>query len=176
MNDVELTNVPGEFVSKAFTSNESLSGIVGWNPNLDGALESGGKLAASSSDFPENVFDCICVNKESLKNNRAVYVKFLKGWFKAVNDSSVAAAAAQTLNVSADEFILWLGDANIYYDAESSLAMFDRMKVVAEEVQEFYFTKPASVKGNAENLFGDTKIDINGLFDASLLKEIVSEQ
>ncbi len=172
LNDVKLINVPGEFVSKAYIANNSLAGIVGWNPNLDDAVAAGGKLAATSADFPENIFDCICVNKESLKNNRGAYVEFLKGWFKAVNDKSVVKAAAKTLDVSAKEFKSWLGDANIYYDAQSSLAMFDRMKVVAKDMQKFYSKKPKSVKGSAAGLFGKKRLDINGLFDDSLLKEI----
>ncbi len=172
LNDVKLSKVKGEFVSKAFVKNQSLAGIVGWNPNLDEAVAAGGKLVATSADFPENVFDVVVVNRESLKDNRAAYRDFLKAMFAAANDGAVSAKIASLLEVPENEFKSWLGDAHIYNDAGSSLKSFSRMKEVAKEVQSFYSTKPSSVKGKAANLFGDKALDINQLFDDSLLKEI----
>ncbi len=172
LNDVKLSKVKGEFVSKAFVKNQSLAGIVGWNPNLDEAVAAGGKLVATSADFPENVFDVVVVNRESLKDNRAAYRDFLKAMFAAASDGAVSAKIASLLEVPENEFKSWLGDAHIYNDAGSSLKSFSRMKEVAQEVQSFYSTKPSSVKGKAANLFGDKALDINQLFDDSLLKEI----
>lgn len=172
LNDVKLSSVKGEFVSKAFAKNKSLAGIVGWNPNLDGAIDAGGKLVATSADFPENVFDVVVVNKKSLKNNRAAYLHFLKEMFAAANDPAVSAKIAALLEVPESEFKSWLGDAHIYKDAASSLNSFARMKVVAKEVQSFYSTKPTSVKGKAAKLFGNKSLDIDSLFDDSLLNEI----
>lgn len=172
LNDVKLSNVKGEFVSKAFAKNKSLAGIVGWNPNLDGAIDAGGKLVATSADFPENVFDVVVVNRESLKNNRAAYLTFLKDMFAASNDAAVSAKIAGLLGVPESEFKSWLGDAHIYNDAGSSLKSFARMKNVAKEMQSFYATKPTSVSGKAAKLFGDKSLDVAKLFDDSLLKEI----
>jgi NitT/TauT family transport system substrate-binding protein len=171
LNDIKISNVKGEFVSKAFVANKSLAGIVGWNPNLDDAIAAG-HLAATSADFPENVFDVIVVNRESLEKNRAAYLDLLKKWFTAVSDSAVTKKNASLLGVSENEFNAWLGDASIYKDAEGSLNSFHRMKQVAGEIQSFYKTKPISLKGNAASLFGDKSLDIDKLFDDSLLKEL----
>jgi hypothetical protein len=46
------------------------------------------------------------------------------------------------------------------------------MKTVAREVQSFYKTKPTSVKGKIAGLFGDKPLEIDKLFDGSLLKEL----
>jgi hypothetical protein len=173
LNDIKLTNIPGEFVSKAYISNNSLAGIAGWNPNLSEAVNAGGKLIATSANFPNNIYDCIVVNKESLRNNRSVYVQFLKDWFSAVNDPSVITAAATKLNVSSDDLKSWLGDANIFTDSKSSLEQFGHLKIVANEMQAFYSVKPSSITGASADLFGNKSLDINGLFDDSLLKEIV---
>jgi hypothetical protein len=171
LNDVKISNVKGEFVSKAFVANKSLAGIVGWNPNLDDAIAAG-NLVATSADFPENVFDVIVVNRESLAKNRAAYLDFLKKWFAGVDDQAVSKKIAGLLEVSESEFKSWLGDASIYKDAGSSLASFHRMKTVAREVQSFYKTKPTSVKGKIAGLFGDKPLEIDKLFDGSLLKEL----
>lgn len=171
LSDVKISNVKGEFVSKAFFANKSLAGIVGWNPNLDDAIAAG-NLVATSADFPENVFDVIVVNRESLAKNRAAYLDLLKKWFTAVHDQAVSKKIAGLLEVSEGEFKSWLGDASIYKDAGSSMASFTRMKDVAREIQSFYKTKPASVKGKVADLFGDKPLDIEKLFDDSLLKEL----
>ncbi|MBF0489579.1 MAG: hypothetical protein HQL15_03040 [Candidatus Omnitrophica bacterium] len=175
LNDIKLTNIPGEFVSKAYVANKSLSGIAGWNPNLNEAISAGGNPAATSADFPRNIYDCVVVNKKSLQKNRAVYVQFLKDWFNAVNDPAIVSAAAKKLNIKADDLKSWLGDANIYHDAKASLAEFDRLKTVANEMQAFYSVKPASITGGAADLFGNKTLNIDGLLDDSLLKEIVAE-
>ena len=172
LDDVKLSNVKGEFVSKAFVKNKSLAGIVGWNPNLDEAVAASGHLVATSADFPENVFDVVVVNRESLKNNRAAYLHFLKGMFAAVNDAAVSRKIADVLNVPESEYKSWLGDAHIYKDAGQSLQSFARMKEVAKEVQSFYTFKPSSVKGTSAKLFGRKTLNIDKLFDESLLKEI----
>jgi hypothetical protein len=176
LNDIKLTNIPGEFVGKAYSSNKSLAGIAGWNPNLDAAVAAGGKKVATSADFARNIFDCVVVNKDSLQKNRAVYAQFLKDWFKAVNDPSVIAAAAKKLGFSSDDLKSWLGDAHVYLDAKSSLGEFERLKTVANEMQTFYSVKPASITGASADLFGNKPLNINGLFDDSLLKEIVSSE
>ena len=173
LNDIKLTNIPGEFVGKAYAANKSLAGIAGWNPNLDAAVAAGGKKVVTSADFPRNIFDCIVVNKDSLQKNRAVYAQFLKDWFKAVNDPAVITAAAKKLGFSADDLKSWLGDANVYHDAKSSLAEFERLNTVAKEMQAFYSVKPTSITGSSADLFGNKSLNISGLFDDSLLKEIV---
>ncbi|MBF0387246.1 MAG: hypothetical protein HQL20_05250 [Candidatus Omnitrophica bacterium] len=173
LDDIKLVDIPGEFVSKAYVSNRALSGIAGWNPNLSEAIAAGGKPVVTSADFPENIFDCVVVNRESLQKDRAVYVQFLKDWFKAVNDPLVTQAAARKLNVTVTDLQSWLGDANIYRDAGGSLAMFGRLKTVASEIQSFYSVKPVSITGGASGIFGIKPLDIDSLFDDSLLKEIV---
>ena len=171
LGDVDLSIVKGENVGKAFEKNESLAGIVGWNPNLDRAIDAGGKLVATSADFPENIFDVIVVNRESLAANRAGYEKFVQQWFQAVNDSAVLAEMAKLQNVSVDEFSTWLSDAHIYRDPSDSLSSFQRMEVVAGEVQSFFTAPPDSLSSaKLTDLFGDRPIDVDGLFEPTLLQ------
>lgn len=171
LGDIDLSIVKGENVGKAFEKNVSLAGIVGWNPNLDRALDAGGKLVATSADFPENIFDVIVVNRDSLAANPAGYGKFLDLWFKSVNDSAVLAEMAKLQDVSVDEYKLWLSDAHIYRDRADSLSSFQRMQVVAGEVQSFLTNPPENLSSDkVSGLFGERPLDVNGLFEPALLQ------
>ena len=172
LNDIEIVNVNGGKISEAFNKNKKLSGVVGWNPNLDDAIKGGGHLIATSADFPENIFDLVVVNRASFKKNPDLYVNFLKKYFKAVNSTKVLDKMASLSQVSVEEFKAWLGDAKIYKDANSSLASFARMKQVADEIQQFFITPPKSLKGRIRKSFGDVPLNTGQLFEKSLLEQM----
>lgn len=172
LNDIKVSNVKGEHVSKAFIANKKLAGIVGWNPNLDAAIGAGGHRVVTSADFPENVFDVVVVKRESLRKHRGVYSKFLKKWFAAVGSPPVVSTMASVLGISESEFSGYLDDAHLYRNAGSSLESFARMRDVAAEIQSFYSVKPTSVEGAAAAVFGSQPLDIDALFDGSLLVEL----
>jgi len=175
LNDVKLANMTVENLGKAYINNKSLAGIVGWPPSSDEAVSAGGKLAASSKDFPEKIIDGFAVNRESLQKNRAVYKEFLKKWFAAVRNPAVLEKSAEDLKVGVSEFKQWLEGAYIYQDAAASLQTFPKMKAVAEELQAFFKTKPASITGSAARLFGKEPLNTDSWFDDSLLKELAEE-
>ncbi len=175
LNDVKIANMTVENLGKAYVSNKLLSGIVGWSPSSDEAISAGGKLAASSKDFPEKIIDGFAVNRESFQKNRAVYKEFLKKWFAAVRNPVVSEKSAEDLKVPVSEFKQWLEGAYIYQDAASSLQMFPKAKEVSKELQDFFKTKPASITGSPARLFGKEPLNSDSWFDDSLLKELVKE-
>ncbi|WDD96797.1 ABC transporter substrate-binding protein [Thalassomonas actiniarum] len=172
LNDIQIINVSSDKVSEAFLKNKQLAGVVGWNPNLDEAIKGGGKLTATSADFPENIFDLVVVNRDAYKQNPELYLNFVKKYFNAVNDKAILAKMAALSQVPVKEFELWLSDAHIYQDAASSLAAFPRMKTVADEVQAFFKTPPKSLKGRIRKSFGDVSLNTEQLFDDSVLKKL----
>jgi NitT/TauT family transport system substrate-binding protein len=171
LNDVAISNVKGEFVGKAFSANPSLAGIVGWNPNLAEALAAGGHMVATSADFPATIFDVVVVKRDSLERHRGAFLEFLRKWFAAVKSPEVFAKVAALLGVSASEYRGYLNDAHIYSDPPSSLAAFARMRKVATEIQAFYSVTPSSLEGKAAEHFGRRSLDVDALFDDSLLRE-----
>ena len=176
LNDIRLLNVAAERVSASFLKTPSLAGLVGWNPYMDDAINGGGKLAATSADFPENIFDLVVINKRSLDTNRELYIDFLKKYFAAVNNPDVLEKMAELTKVSVSEFQVWLTDSYNYKTASDSLTSFPRMKQVAHEVQEFFKVAPKTLKGKARNAFGDIPLDIEPLFDESFLKELITQE
>ncbi len=176
LNDVTIANIPGENLGKAYVSGKSLAGIVAWSPASDEAVNAGGRIVASSKDFPEKIIDVFAVNRESLQKNRSVYKEFLKKWFAAVRDSAVLEKTAEDLKVPQDEFKKWLECAHIYRDAQASLQIFPKAKQVAEEIQDFFKTRPANIPAGAARLFGKEPQNMDTWFDDSLLQELVNEQ
>ncbi len=175
LNNIKIADIPVENLGKAYISGKSLAGIVAWPPITDEAINAGGKIAASSKDFPEKIIDGFAVNRESLRKNRTVYKEFLKKWFAAVRNPAVLEKTAEDLKVPVSEFKQWLQGAYIYQDAASSLQMFPKAKEVTEEIQDFFKTRPASITGGAARLFGKEPLNSDSWFDDSLLKELVNE-
>jgi len=175
LNDVKIADIPGENLGKAYVSGKSLTGIVSWPPSSDEAVSSGGRIAATSKDFPEKIINGFAVNRESLKKNRAVYKDFLKKWFAAVRNPAVLEKSAEDLNVPSSEFKQWLEGAYIYQDTASSLKMFPKAKGVTDEIQAFLKIKPANIPNSAARLFGKEPLNADSWFDDSLLKELVKE-
>jgi NitT/TauT family transport system substrate-binding protein len=175
LNDVKIADIPGENLGKAYISGKLLAGIVAWSPSSDEAVSAGGKIVASSKDFPEKIIDGFAVNRESLKKNRAVYKEFLKKWFSAVRNPAVLEKSAEDLKVPSSEFKQWLEGAYVYQDVASSLQMFPKAKEVSKEIQDFFKTKPANMPAAAARLFGKEPQNMDSWFDDSLLKELVKE-
>jgi len=176
LNDVNYADIPGESLGKAYTSGKSLAGIVSWPPASDEVVNAGGRIVASSKDFPEKIIDVFAVNRESLQKNRAVYKEFLKKWFSAVRNPAVLEKTAEDLKVPAPEFRQWLEGAYICQDAASSLQMFPKAKEVVQEIQEFFKTRPANIPAAGARLFGKEPQNMDSWFDDSLLRELVKEQ
>ncbi len=175
LNDVNYAHMPGENLGKAYASSKFLAGIVTWPPASDQAVKAGGRIVASSKDFPGKIIDGFAVSRESLQKNRAVYKEFLKKWFPAVRNPAVLEKTAEDLNISPDEFKMWLESIHIYQDAASSLQMFPKAKEVSEELQEFFKTSPANMPPAAARLFGKKPQNMDTWFDDSLLQELVKE-
>jgi NitT/TauT family transport system substrate-binding protein len=176
LNNIKIADIPVENLGKAYISGKSLAGIVAWPPITDEAINAGGKIAASSKDFPEKIIDVFAVNRESLQKNRAVYKEFLKKWFAAVRNPAVLEKSAEELKVPSEEFKKWLECAYIYQDAASSLQMFPKAKEVTQEIQDFLKAKPVNIPAAAARLFGKEPLNADSWFDDSLLQELAKEQ
>jgi hypothetical protein len=175
LDDLKLVHIGVENVSKAFMTNPSLAGIVGWSPFTDEAVRNGGKLVASSRDFPEKIIDVMAVRRNSLQKYRSVYKDFLKKWFVAVHDPAVLEKTAEYNKISAEEFKKLLECAHIYPDVASSLQAFPKMRDASQELQEFFKTKPPNIPHTAARLFGKPPLNSDSWFDDSLLKELARE-
>ena len=172
LSDVELTRIRGEHVSKALEKNNSLSVIVGWNPNVGAAIDNGGRKLADSTSFSSKIVDVMVVRRSSLDENRPIYQNFLKAWFKARNSRQVLEKMAQLNEVDVAEFSTWLADATIFDTAADSLAAMLQATKEIDRIDAFFSNNreamPDSIKANfVPREYGGT------LLDASLLEELV---
>ena len=176
LDDVILVHIGAENIGKAFATNKSLAGIVGWMPFTDEAVRNGGKIATSSRDFPEKIITMMVVRRDSLQKHRHIYKDFLKKWFAAVQNPAVLEKVAEYNKMPAEEFKKSLECAYMYPDVSSDLQAFPKMREVAQELQDFFKTRPANLPGAVARLFGREPLNTDSWFDDSLLKELVKEQ
>ncbi len=172
LDEIRPVHIGAENIGKAFVANRTLAGVVGWMPFIDEALANGGKLAASSRDFPEKIITMMTVRQAALQKHRGVYKDFLKKWFAAVYDPAVLEKVAEYNKKSAAEFKKSLECAYMYPDVPSALQAFPKMRETAQELQEFFKTEPANLPAAAARFFGKEPQKTDSWFDDSLLKEI----
>ncbi len=89
---------PAESVDKAvdlFVRNE-VDAVVGWEPTIQAALDSGGKLLLGTDNY-RAILDVVVVSTKALNEKPAAVQSFLDAWFQAVKlttDDPQAAGAA----------------------------------------------------------------------------------
>ena len=173
ISDMKLKNITGEFIDDAFLNNSELAGVIGWNPNIADILsKTSANKIYDSSDFPRRIYDLIVVRKESLQTNRDKYLDLLKKWYPATTDQEVISAVAKSYKVPVQEYKSWLEDAYIYHKASDAKARLSDLKFKAGSIASFLNNPPAGVPPNLEKTFGSKSVDIDSLFDFTLLAEI----
>ena len=173
ISDITLKNITGEFIDDAFRKNNELAAVVGWNPNIADVLrKTNGEKIYDSSDFPRRIYDLIIVRKESLQRNRDNYVTLLKKWYPATTDEDVISAVAKSYDVPVEEYKRWLNDAHVYHTAGEAKERLADLQRKVGPIQAFLNSTPSDLPSNLEKTFGKKSLNIDTLFDFSLLEEI----
>ena len=173
ISDINLKNITGEFIDDAFQKNEEMAAVVGWNPNIADVLsKTNGKKIYDSSDFPRRIYDLIVVRKESLQVNRDKYLTLLKKWYPATTDEGVISAVAASYDVPVQEYKNWLKDAHIYHTASEAKGRLSDLRRKVGPILTFLNSSPQKLPSNLEKTFGKKSLEIDTLFDFTLLEEI----
>jgi len=114
LNDVILINQKPSLSPLLFKEDHSISAVVGWNPNIDNALDDSAYIASTSADFPRKIYDLIVAKKSFVTNNPDITEKFLTNYYASIQSQSVIDKTASTLSVSSLEYQSWLQDAKIF--------------------------------------------------------------
>lgn len=177
LKDIQIKNIAAEFIDKAF-ANPTIEAVVGWEPNISQTMDnSKGKILFSSADFPEQIFDLIVVNKESITSYRDDYKDLLQKWFPATKNESIIAELAKYNEISVEEYKIWLNSgAHIYHTAELSYEAFPKLKKNAGEIMAFYNISKNEIPENLKRLFGPKNLNVDELFDFSMLSEIIKKK
>jgi NitT/TauT family transport system substrate-binding protein len=170
LGDVNIKNVAGENVGKAFEKGKIFSAVVGWNPYAAYALEKGGKKLADSAMFQGRVVDVLAVWKDSLSANRAAWVDYLRTWFKAVGNPDVLAKMAELNKVDKAEFSSWLEDALVFKAPADSLAAMDTAQQTIQDIEAFLVGNAANVPEDIRSMFQPRPVQGSPI-DRSVLEE-----
>ncbi|MDA1193526.1 MAG: ABC transporter substrate-binding protein [Candidatus Poribacteria bacterium] len=85
-SDITVVNMATHETPQAIMSG-GVDAIVAWQPHSGIVLRdvAGSKAVFTSANVPGLIYDMLCVSPESLRSNRADWVKVIKVWFKIAN-------------------------------------------------------------------------------------------
>ncbi len=106
-SDVQLRPVENVDAAVALFVNKQVDAVVGWEPTIQGALDSGGKVLLGSDNY-RAILDVMVVSTRALREKPAAVQSFIDAWFEATKlttDDPQAAGAAVVKSGAGD----WTG-------------------------------------------------------------------
>ncbi len=95
-SDVQLRPVESVDAAVALFVNKQVDAVVGWEPTIQGAIDSGGKVLLGSDNY-RAILDVMVVSTKALREKPAAVQSFIDAWFQATKlttDDPQAAGAA----------------------------------------------------------------------------------
>jgi len=108
-SDVQLKPVENVEAAVDLFKNKQVDAVVGWEPTIQGALDSGGKVLLGSDNY-RAILDVMVVSTKALREKPAAVQGFIDAWFEATKlttDNPQAAGAAVVSSGDGD----WTGVA-----------------------------------------------------------------
>ncbi len=108
-SDVQLKPVENVEAAVDLFKNKQVDAVVGWEPTIQGALDSGGKVLLGSDNY-RAILDVMVVSTKALREKPAAVQNFIDAWFEATKlttDDPQAAGAAVVKSGDGD----WTGVA-----------------------------------------------------------------
>ncbi len=146
LNDVIIINKSANLAPLLFKEDKQISAVVGWNPNIDNALDESSYIASTSADFPRVIYDLIVAKRDFVTNNKKEAEQFLSNYYTSVQSDSVIDKTAETLSVSGAEYRLWLSDAKIFPSRKEATNEKPHLTSAANRTVEFLTTAPTSIQ------------------------------
>lgn len=146
LNDVTVINEPPELAPLLFREDDSISAVVGWNPNIGSALTENSYVASTSANFPRTIYDLIVAKKEFVDNNPDLVNTFLADYYSSLHSDSIIDKTASTLSISGDEYRLWLDDAKIFPSRNAANNEKGYLHKATNKIITFLTTAPNSLQ------------------------------
>jgi len=108
-SDVQLRPVESVDAAVALFVNKQVDAVVGWEPTIQSAIDSGGKVLLGSDNY-RAILDVLVVSTKALREKPAAVQSFIDAWFQATKlttDDPQAAGAAVVSSGDSD----WTGVA-----------------------------------------------------------------
>jgi len=161
LNDVFIINQSPQLAPLLFREDDSISAVVGWNPNIDKALNESSYVASTSADFPRTIYDLIVARKDFVDKNPDVVEMFLTGYYASIQSDSIIDKTAATLSISGAEYRSWLNDAKIFPSRNAANDEKQYLLKSANRTLKFLTTVPNSLQHTeTKNRFKNRVLDI----------------
>jgi NitT/TauT family transport system substrate-binding protein len=175
-SDVELVPTPTNQTPQVLASGQ-VDAVAAWQPNSGAALKAlpGSTAVYTSADEPGLIYDMVTVSPQSLAQNRADWVKFVKVWGQIVAYLADPATRADGIKimaaragVSPEEYAAFMGGTKLLTLHEGAKVMaaqtagFDSVVGSAKIADEF----------NVKNEVYKEAQNVASYLDASLMLEV----
>lgn len=145
LNDIQIVNKNPKLAPLLFRDNASFSAVVGWNPNIDIALNENSYVASTSADFPRSIYDLIVAKKDFVEYNPVIIKHFIADYYQSLTNDSIIENTAVTHSVSSAEYKSWLSDAKIFETQIDSRNERKFLNINAQRIVNFLTLAPDSL-------------------------------
>lgn len=161
LNDVVIINQSPQLAPLLFREDASISAVVGWNPNIDDALNKNSYVANTSADFPRAIYDLIVAKKDFVDKSPDVVEKFLTDYYAGIHSDSIIDKTAETLSISGKEYRLWLKDAKIFSSRSDANNEQQHLHKSGNKIIKFLTKAPKSLQHlKTKKIFKRRNLDI----------------
>ena len=146
LNDISIINQSPQLAPLLFREDDSISAVVGWNPNIDKALNGNSYIASTSADFPRTIYDLIVARKDFAEKNPEALEMFLTDYYESTQSDAIVDITAVTLSISGDEYRSWLSDAKIFPSRKAANDEKQHLQKSASRTIKFLTVAPNSLQ------------------------------
>ncbi|OUS30479.1 hypothetical protein A9Q99_05860 [Gammaproteobacteria bacterium 45_16_T64] len=146
LNDVQIINKSVNSAPLLFKEDKSYAAVVGWNPNIEKALDESSYVGSTSRDYPRAIYDLIVAKESFHTSSKDLSKKLLQSYFRSLTDKEVIESTAMGLSVSEEEYRLWLDDAKIFETWEESNLEYQHLVNNAERIRIFLSKAPTTIR------------------------------
>lgn len=184
---LQIVNMPGDDVGKAFLTDESIKVAVTWNPHLYLAQEAGtGTVAFSSHDILGEIIDLVVFNAEVVEEHPEAVQSYVNAYFKATAMIKDEQLNQRSIEIMADgagctpaEFRKLLGGTQLFTDPQQTVDFFRSPKIsrTMSRVRDFSYSQELITDPDFAIEFGEHDPSNPALlwFDSSFAKAVEGE-
>jgi len=136
-DELQIVNMPGDDVGKAFLSDENIKVAATWNPHLYLAQEAGtGNVVFSSEDIPGEIIDLVVFNAKIVEEHPDAVRAFVTAYYDACEMISNEATNERAVEIMADgagttpaEFRKLLGGTRLFTEPKQTIDFFQSRRI-----------------------------------------------
>lgn len=174
-SDIQLTNMSIGDAGNAFIAGQVDAAVV-WDPSLSMAVDAGGVVLSSTTDYPGLIPAVMAVNGDVLTNRRDDVKKVMMAWFDSLdgyenNHDEFVKSVAEGAEISVEDFEMLMKGVDL-------ISLDDNAPAFKES--DDYVSLLTCGKEHCEflksvDMISEVPESLDNLIDGSLVKEIIEE-